>query len=143
MTPVVVDVGVWVLTGLALLVVVLTRLRLSARPDQSGVTRVPQNVVNGHSLVGLLAVLVWVGYLRRVGDQLNVVVGAVALLLWWIEVGLGLLILSRWRGGRGRHASERRGDGWTDGPWLSVLAHVGMLAGVIAFSALFVSDISG
>lgn len=142
MTSVIVDVGVWVLTALALLVVVLTRLRLSARSDQSGATRVPQDVVNGHSLVGILAVLVWVGYLRRVGDQLNNVVGAVSMLLWWIEVVLGLLILARWRGGSGRHATDRRGDGWTDGPWLSVLAHVGMLVGVVCFTVLFVTDIT-
>jgi hypothetical protein len=143
MTPVTVDVAIWVLTGLALLVVVLTRLRLSARVEQSGVARVPQDVVNGHTVVGLLAVLTWVGYLSRVGNELNLMVGALALVLWWIEVVIGLLILARWRAARGRHATDRRGDSWTDGPWLSVLAHVGMLAGACAFTALFVSDFIG
>ncbi len=58
----------------------LTRLRLSARAEQSGAARVPQSVVIGHTLVGLLAVLSWAGYLTRVGNRLNLVVGAVALL---------------------------------------------------------------
>ena len=140
MTTVTVDVAIWVFTGLALVVVVLTRLRLSGRLDQSGVAQVPQNVINGHTVVGLLAVIAWAGYLQRFGDELNLLVGAFALVLWWIEVVLGLLILARWRSSRGKHATDRRGDNWTDGPGLSALAHIGMLLGVCAFTALLVSD---
>ena len=51
-----------------------------------------------------------------------------------------LLILARWRSSRGKHATDRRGDNWTDGPGLSALAHIGMLLGVCAFTALLVSD---
>jgi hypothetical protein len=143
MTPVNVEVAIWILTALALLVVVLTRLRLSARAEQSGVARVPQSVVNGHTIVGLLAVLTWVGYLIRVGSELNPVVGGVSLVLWWIEAVLGLLILARWRPVRGRHATGPRGDSWGSSPWLSALAHVGMLVAACSFTALFVSDLRG
>jgi quinol-cytochrome oxidoreductase complex cytochrome b subunit len=141
MTPVNVEAAVWMLTGLALLVVVLTRLRLSARTEQSGVARVPQSVVNGHTVVGLLAVLTWSGYLTRVGSELNLIVGAVALVLWWVEAVIGLLILARWRTARGRHASPRRGDHWGKNPWLSALAHLGLLGAACCFTALLVSDV--
>ncbi len=139
MAPVTVETAVWVLTALAALVVVLTRIRLSAQTAQSGAIPVPQKVVNSHTLVGILALVVWIGYLRMVGGPVNLIVGALGLLLWWIEVVIGLLILARWKSGRGRHATAVRGDGWTQGPWLSVLAHGGLLLGVAFFTvALFI-----
>ena len=43
----------------------------------------------------------------------------------------GLLILVRWLPSRGKHAAEAREDTWSEGPGLSILAHVGMLVGVL------------
>ncbi len=48
--------------------------------------------------------------------------------------GAGLLILGRWLPSRGRHAADATSDTWSEGPGLSVLAHVGMLVGVIVFT---------
>lgn len=132
--PVTVETVVWGLTGLAVLDLVLTRLRLSGRVDRSGRARIPQKAVNAHSLTGLLAVLVWVAYLRVLGGPLNLFVGIVALVLWWVTAGVGLMILSRWLPGRGRHAAASEGDTWSRGPWLSLLAHGGLVLGVAFFT---------
>lgn len=129
-----VETVVWALTGLAVLDLVLTRVRLSARLDRSGRVRLPQQVVNAHSLVGLLALLAWIAYLLVLGGALNLFVGIVALALWWVTAGVGLLILSRWLPGRGRHATAGAGDGWFRGPWLSLLAHGGLVLGVAFFT---------
>ena len=43
-------------------------------------------------------------------------------------------MLVRWLPCRGKHASEGVEDTWSEGPGLSVLAHVGMLVGVLVFT---------
>ncbi len=63
----------------------------------------------------------------------------VALACWWLTALAGLLILLRWLPSRGRHASGGGEDSWSDGPGLSVLAHVGMLVGVLVFTWYYVS----
>jgi len=65
-------------------------------------------------------------------------VGILALAAWWVVAGTGLLVLVRWLPSRGRHASAGAGDSWSDGPALSVLAHVGMLVGVVVFTWAYV-----
>jgi len=47
---------------------------------------------------------------------------------------IGLLILLRWVPSRGKHASDSADDSWSEGPGLSILAHVGMLVGVCVFT---------
>jgi len=131
---------VWGLTGLAVLDLVLTRLRLSARLDQSGRARIPQNVVNAHGLTGALALLAWIAYLMVLGGALNLFVGILALVLWWVTAGVGLLVLSRWLPGRGRHSAGTRSDGWSRGPALSLLAHGGLVLGVAYFTWGVLSD---
>jgi hypothetical protein len=63
----------------------------------------------------------------------------VSLACWWLTAIAGLLILLRWLPSRGRHASVGGEDNWSDGPGLSVLAHVGMLVGVLVFTWYYVS----
>jgi amino acid permease len=63
----------------------------------------------------------------------------VALAFWWITVVAGLLILVRWLPSSGKHASSGTEDTWSEGPGLSVLAHVGMLVGVCVFTYAYLT----
>ncbi len=125
-----------VLTALATVVVVLTRVRLAGDTGAAGRLSIPANVLNMHTYAGVPAVLLWVTFLFT-GNRL---VGAVALLCWWITVVAGLLILARWMPAKGRHASGPAADTWGEGPGLSVLAHVGLLVGALVFSLLYLVD---
>ena len=133
MSPVV----VYVLTALAAVVVVLTRLRLrrtrrgAARVE---IARVPLGV---HTAGGVLALGTWVAFLAaddRVSESTSTLLGLVALALWWVVALAGLLLLVRWVPARGRHASGAVEDSWSGGPGLSLLAHVGMVVGVLVFT---------
>lgn len=130
------EVTVYVLTALAAVVVVLTRLRLGRDTGGAGRLQVGRALLNVHTVVGALALATWVVFL--VADEESTLgsetVGIVSLTLWWVLVVTGLLILVRWLPSRGKHASEGRQDSWSDGPGLSVLAHVGMLVGVAVFT---------
>lgn len=127
---------VYVLTVLAAVVVVLTRLRLS-RTQVAGRSDVGRAVLGVHTVAGGLALVTWLVYLLgadALGEGPAGVVGIVALGFWWVAVVAGLLMLLRWRRSRGRHAAPPRTDSWSSGPWLSVLAHVGLLVGVCVFT---------
>ena len=121
----------WVLTILAAVVVALTRVRL-ARDDGEAAGRlsIPKGILNLHTIAGVPAVVAWVVYLVTGIDWL----GWVGLLLWWVTAVAGLLILARWLPARGRHSSGPATDTWGEGPGLSVLAHVGLLVGVVIFT---------
>lgn len=125
---------VYVLTALAAVVVILTRLRLT-KEAAAGRHQVGLGILNVHTACGALALAGWVVYL--VGS--NDVVGIVALAFWWLATFAGLLILLRWLPSRGRHATEARDDTWSEGPGLSVLAHVGMFVGVMVFTWFYVT----
>src|SRR6476620_8540052 len=118
------------LTGLAALVVVLPRVRMIKEGRTAGRTSVSHRLVNVHTLAGGLAIVLWVAMF--VTDDRTL--GAVALPLWWAAVVAGLLILVRGLPARGRHSSGPVADAWGDGPGLSILAHVGLLVGVVIFS---------
>lgn len=127
------DVIVYILTALAAVVVVLTRLRLTQDSEAAGSVKVGSGLVNVHTTAGTIGLILWVLFL--VADEESVlggeVVGIVALAFWWVVVVAGLLILVRWLPSSGRHASEGQPkDSWSEGPGLSILAHVGMLVGV-------------
>ena len=127
---------VYVLTALAAVVVVLTRLRLG-RSEGARRIDVGRRLLGVHTFFGVLALAAWLLYLfgsDALGDNASSVVGIVALAFWWIVVGAGLLILVRWLPSRGKHASEGTTDSWSEGPGLSILAHVGMLVGVCVFT---------
>ena len=128
--PVNLDNAVWLLTGLAAVVVLLTRLRLANEQHQSGHAMVPLAIVNAHTLTGVVALGVWIAYLVAPGDLL----GILAIVAWWVVVVIGLLILGRWLSRPGKHAADATGDTWAQGPGLSILGHVGMLLGISFFT---------
>jgi hypothetical protein len=130
------DNAVWMLTGLAAVVVLLTRLRLANERNQSGHALVPLAVVNAHTLVGVVALGLWIYYLTSPDD----LIGVIALGVWWIEVGVGMLILARWLSRPGKHAADATGDTWAQGPGLSVLGHIGMLLGISFFTWVVLAD---
>lgn len=125
---------VYVLTFLSAVVVVLTRVRLS-QAQAAGQHQVGMGTVNLHSAFGAVAIVLWVVFLVT-GHDMSVL-GVVALFFYWLTALVGLLILMRWLPSRGRHASGTQDDTWSEGPGLSVLAHVGMLVGVIVFTWFF------
>lgn len=126
---------VYVLTALAAVVVVLTRVRLGEGRG-AGHVSIGGGLLGAHTVVGVLALLAWLVYLLAPGDSAagDPLVGIVALALWWVLALLGLLILSRWLPSGGRHSSASSADSWSEGPGLSVLAHVGMVVGVLVFT---------
>jgi hypothetical protein len=125
-----IDNVLWMLTGLAAVVVLLTRMRLSATSRQPGYAQIPGSILNAHTVLGVLALAVWIFYLTSPGDPL----GLLALAIWWLEVVVGILILARWLPGAGRHAAPPVDDSWAEGPSLSILGHVGLLCGVAFFT---------
>ena len=123
-----------VLTVLAAVVVVLTRVRL-AKDDGAGRLSIPHGLLNAHTGAGVPAILLWGAFLVT-GNSL---LGWLGLLCWWVTVIAGLLILARWMPAHGRHSSGPKADTWGEGPGLSVLAHVGLLVGVLVFTAFLVT----
>lgn len=122
---------VYVLTFLSAVVIVLTRVRLS-QAQAAGQHQVGMGTVNAHTGFGVIALVIWVVFLVT-GNDMSLV-GVVALFFYWLTVVAGLLILLRWMPSRGRHASASADDSWSEGPGLSILAHVGMLVGVCVFT---------
>ena len=133
--PVTPEMITWLLTALAAIVVVLTRVRLRSQ-EAAGRLSVASSVSNVHTGAGVVALGLWVAML--VTD--NALLGWVALLFWWVTVVAGLLVLVRWMPARGRHSAEPVADTWSEGPGLSVLAHVGLLVGVTIFTLYLVFD---
>lgn len=134
---------VYVLTGLAAVVILLTRLRLSQDEGGAGRADVGRTTLNVHTTAGVLALAAWLVFLfgdEQLGDDRTAIVGIAALSLWWIVVIAGLLILVRWLPSHGKHASTGKQDSWSEGPGLSVLAHVGMLVGVSVFTYAYLTS---
>lgn len=131
---------VYILTALSTLVVVLTQLRL--RRDTSGHFAISERLVNVHTATGAVAWIVWVLFLVSPGDSAtgSELAGIVALALWWAAVVIGLLILARWLPSKGRHADAGKTDSWTKGPWLSMLAHIGLLVGVLVWTYAYLTS---
>jgi hypothetical protein len=123
-----------VLTFLSAVVVVLTRVRLS-QARAAGQAQVGMGTVNAHTACGALALVLWVFFLLTGHD--NALVGVLGLFFYWLTAVVGLLILWRWKPSSGRHASSSADDSWSEGPGLSILAHVGMLVGVLVFTWYF------
>ncbi|WP_193608899.1 hypothetical protein [Nocardioides lijunqiniae] len=135
---------VYVLTALAALVVVLTRLRLGRGEGGAGRVYVGRALLTLHTVSGGLALVVWLVFLLGgdvVSEGTENLIGIAALALWWLVALAGLLILVRWLPSRGRHSADGTQDTWSDGPGLSVLAHVGMAAGVAVFTWAYLSSV--
>jgi hypothetical protein len=129
-----------VLTVLAAVVVVLTRVRLTRDDGEAaGRLSIPAQILNLHTGAGLLALVTWGGFLYTcyAGDGLTIL-GWVGVLFWWLTTFAGLLILARWLPARGRHSSGPAADTWGEGPGLSALAHIGMLVGACIWTAFLV-----
>ncbi len=124
-----------VLTVLAAVVVVLTRVRLS-KDEGAGSLSIPKALLNLHTFAGVPAVLLWSAFLVTG----NAILGWVGVLLWWVTVVAGLLVLARWLPAQGKHSSGPVADTWSEGPGLSILAHVGLLVGTIIFTTFLVMD---
>ena len=128
---------VYVLTFLSAVVVVLTRVRLSQQ-EAAGQHQVGMGTVNLHTGFGVVGVLAWVFFLLT-GHDMSLV-GVVALFFYWLTALVGMMILLRWMPSRGRHASDSTDDSWSEGPGLSILAHVGMLVGVLVFTWFYATQ---
>jgi len=134
---------VYVLTGLAAVVIVLTRLRLGSGEGGAGRADVGRATLNVHTVAGGLALVAWAAFLfgdEQLSEEQTTMVGIAALSLWWIVVVAGLLILVRWLPTHGKHASTGTEDSWSEGPGLSILAHVGMLVGVCVFTYAYLTS---
>lgn len=131
---------VYILTALAAVAIVLTRLRLSG-DDAAGRFSISRRLPVAHFVAGILALVLWLGVLVAPEDTLvgGPLVGIMAIALWWITAVCGLLILARWLPAKGRHAPEATGDSWSDGPGLSLLAHLGMAVGVLVFTYAYLT----
>jgi hypothetical protein len=136
------EVLVYVLTALAAVVVVLTRLRLSGDGSAAGRLQISHRVLLLHTVFGVLALALWVPFLALPADSLlgGSAAGIVAIGLWWVTTIAGLLVLARWLPARGKHAEPAAVDSWSRGPGLSVLAHVGLLAGVLVFTYAYLTS---
>lgn len=126
---------VWVLTALAAVAIVLTRLRLSG-DGAAGRFSISRRLPVVHFAAGMIALVLWVCVLVAPEDSFpgGPLFGIAAIASWWVTAICGLLILARWLPAKGRHVPEVTGDSWSDGPGLSLLAHLGMLAGVLVFT---------
>lgn len=125
----------YILAALGAVVVVLTRVRLR-KERVAGRSEVPPLILNLHTVLGVIGLVVWVTYLVSPDDSPTgtPLVGIIALAMLWVVAVCGLLILLRWLPTHGRHASGASEDSWSEGPGLSVLAHVGMFVGVSIFT---------
>lgn len=125
-----------VLTALAAVVVVLTRVRMAGE-RAAGRLDVPHRLVNVHTLFGVPALGLW-GYFL-LSDSARDVVGYAGVACWWVTTVAGLLLLVRWVPAHGRHAADPAADSWGEGPGLSVLGHVGLLIGSLVWTWFLVS----
>ncbi|MFT4286665.1 hypothetical protein [Nocardioides sp.] len=130
---------VTVLTVLAGLVVLLTRLRL--RGSHAGV------VLALHTWLGLLGVVVWLVFVlapddSKAGDAL---VGVIGLGCWWVTSLAGLVLMFRWWPSRrrGKRAADvvDPADRWTGGPWLWLPAHLAVFAMAVWFTWIYLWSI--
>lgn len=133
---------VWILTVLAAVVVVLTRLRLGGDKG-AGRFAIGAGLLNAHLAFGLLALVLWVPYLLAPDDSVlgGAAVGIAAIAAWWATAVCGMLILMRWLPSSGRHVTRAATDSWSEGPGLSILAHVGMVVGVAVFTYAYLTSV--
>ncbi len=121
----------WMLTALAAVVVLLTRIRLaSAAHRPAGRSDFSRSVLTTHTVAGVVALVLWVPGLILASRPLALA----GVLAWWVVTAAGLLLLVRWLPSGGRHAGDVVVDEWSDGPGLSMLAHLGMLFGALFFT---------
>lgn len=131
-----VQIIVWLLSALGVVVVALTRVRLGSA-DSAGHKKVSPVTLNVHTGAGVLAASTWFSFLVSEVEGL----GAAALVFWWVTALAGLVLLMRWLPSHGKHVDSGDEDDWAEGPGLSLLAHLGMLAGVLVFTWAFATGV--
>lgn len=131
---------IYLLTALAAVAIVLTRLRLNGE-GAAGRFSISRRLPLAHFGAGVVALVLWVGVLVAPEDSLlgGPLFGILAIAFWWVTAICGLLILARWLPAKGRHVPEAAGDSWSDGPGLSLLAHLGMVVGVLVFTYAYLT----
>ena len=126
----------WMLTGLAAVLVLLTRVRLSVHGERAaGVSEVSGVLLTWHTAVGVVALVIWIAALATASTPLAVI----GLIAWWILTVVGLLLLARWIPSGGKHSDEKASDEWGEAG-LSILGHIGMLVGALYFNFVVVAD---
>lgn len=128
----------WILVALAILVLVLTPLRLRGARGREGMVDFSGWALNLHTItlfVGLALIA-----LRLLGVHESSFATWVAILALAVASLIGLSFLARWRRSGSRHAVAFGGDGWTRGPWLSQIAHIGLAIGTVVFAWLMLAD---
>jgi hypothetical protein len=121
------DAILWVLVGLGVAIILLVRLRLAGSHEHAGRSQVPVAYVNVYALIGFAALGLLVAYILT---GMRVIAYAV-IPVGWVFALIGLGMLMRWMPRRSKHAAGPIADSWTRGPVLSILAHTGVLLGVI------------
>ncbi|MFT4263856.1 MAG: hypothetical protein QM572_10785 [Nocardioides sp.] len=127
-----------VLSLLAGVVVLLTRLRLRRTH--------PSVALGLHTVAGTIGFVLWLVFVLATSDaDWRSLIGVGGLGCWWVVAICGLVILVRWKrsGNRGKRAATHvspAADSWSRGPWLSVLAHVGMFVTVGWFTLAYVTS---
>lgn len=125
-----------VLTVLAGLVVLLTRLRLGG--SHAG------PVLALHTWLGLLGVVLWLVFVVSPDDGVlgGALIGVAGLGCWWVVSLAGLVLMLRWWPGRsrGKRVAEFV-QSWSGGPWLSALGHLGVFAVAVWFTWIYVWSI--
>lgn len=136
------DLLVYALTVAAVVIVVLTRLRLAGRYDIAGRLQISEHLLTAHTVAGGLASVLWILFLLLSEDAFlgGPAAGIVAIGLFWVAAIAGLLILARWLPARGRHAHGAVADTWSEGPGLSLLAHLGMVVCVLVFTYAYLTS---
>lgn len=128
----------WTLLALGALVLVLTQVRLRRYRGHRGMADIAPWILNVHTIAGAVG-------LGLIGLRLRDVLSSgaatwIALLAMLLTAIIGLTFLGRWTSSGGRHAVEVEGDGWTSGPWLSQLAHIGFALGTVFFVWALLGD---
>ncbi|MPZ97062.1 MAG: hypothetical protein GEU96_19665 [Propionibacteriales bacterium] len=127
----------WLLTALAAVEVFLTRLRLGKKSEfTSGRTAVSTTLLTMHTSCGVIALALWIPGVATNHETLAL--GGLA--AWWLVTIAGLLLLTRWLPSHGRHSVGKVTDEWSEGPGLSLLAHLGMLCGALYFTFVVMTE---
>ncbi len=124
---------VYALTGVATLILVLTRVRLGQTRGKTSRSSGASGLLTIYATSGVLAVVGWVTFLvfpedSPAGDPL---VGVVALFFWWVAALVGLRMMTR-RPARGKHAAPS--EGARAGHTLLLVAQVGLVGAVAVFT---------
>ncbi len=129
---------VYVLTALAAVVVVLTRLRLRRDARGAGRSEIARGPVAVHTIAGALALVTLDDVPRspvtRSARTRSAWSASPRSCCWWIVVVAGLLILAALAARPRAPRLAGRGRSLVEGPGCPLLGHVGMLGGVVVFT---------